>query len=88
MKIFKKEEKNILLKGISTIKRISYWKYKAGIAEKKATKAGYWKRIGSGEQKFDKKIVRDIVRTFPNLKFFSKGEEGYVYNIIYIYIYI
>lgn len=80
LKLFLYEVFNILIifiKGLSTQKRIEYWRTIGRIKEKIAESKSLYSSLLKKKSKSEIAISLDITRTYPSLDFFKYGMKGY-----------
>ena len=75
-KILKRKFQDIIYKGLSTKKRIDYWITIGKIKQQKEKYKSLYASYKELKSKAEKDIEIDMGRTFPDLEYFKKGEEG------------
>lgn len=73
----KKFVRQRLYKGLSTKRRMDYWKAVGKLYEKKRKHRFLYAELWKRKSQYEEAIIADVGRTYPSLHFFSRGQEGY-----------
>ena len=77
-RVLRRSIKNILCKGMSTQRRIEYWKEIGKISKHKESNPKLYAHLQKKTSSFELAISLDVNRTYPSLDFFKVGMQGYV----------